>query len=387
MEDATDQRAAAYEINCVERALRKIHARIYVIEKGKYSKRTGKSLSPPLPAASSSPKPLDSLRRRLPRYYWYRTSKWGLNVGGSQTSLTRKYLKCVILTLFAGVVGSGHATWILAYAIYCASGDNTLPVGDTRFSAVVSLACGAFTSAAYYAGASRLENAYDNLKRDRPESWKIQRNRVLSKERHAEAVRWSLLNSFLAGTIGTGIFMRHLATDGGLLTVYWDDETRGWLHFFGGFVLVFFWIDLWAYCAHRFLHMKMIYKYIHKWHHRYQPPTAWTAFGMHPLEFVFFQMGGIFCCFLFKIHLMAFLTNAVFVAYHGQVDHSGIDFEGDMPWQPSVHFHDDHHQYFHVNFGQSLIMWDWLFGTLRQRQRTYGEDIFVGDAARKKKKA
>ena len=115
--------------------------------------------------------------------------------------------------------------------------------------------------------------------------------------------------------------------------------------------------------------------------------AAFTAFAMHPLEFIFFQMGGISCCFLFRIHIVAFMANALLVAYHGQVDHSGIDFEGDLPWQPSVHFHDDHHKYFHVNFGQSLIVWDWLFGTLRQRKRLYGESIFVGDCASRASKS
>lgn len=161
-----------------------------------------------------------------------------------------------------------------------------------------------------------------------------------------------------------------------------DLEGRTWTDFFTGVVLVFFWIDIWAYFAHRFLHMKGIYKYFHKWHHRYQPPTAITAFAMHPCEFILFQLGGISCCFLFEIHILAFMFNAIFVSYHGQVDHSGIDFEGDLPWQPSVQYHDDHHRFFHVNFGQNLILWDYLFGTLRQDNRKYGEDVFVGSQAK-----
>jgi hypothetical protein len=32
---------------------------------------------------------------------------------------------------------------------------------------------------------------------------------------------------------------------------------------------------------------------------------------------------------------------------------SRIDFDGDFPWQPSTKYHDDHHKYFHVNFGQA----------------------------------
>jgi len=291
-------------------------------------------------------------------------------------------------------------------------------VNKLWFCLAVCVMNGLFTSSSYYFGASRLEHAYNVLQENNPEDWKCQPRRKLSPKLHAEAVRWSLVNSFLAGFVGTAIFMRHLNT-GNLLKLYYDVNDHGWvgrfcdsstaiLHththtqsinqssqstfslkqvrFFRDVVLVYIWIDIWAYTIHRFLHMKFIYKYIHKWHHRYVAPTAFTAFGMHPVEFLMLQMGGLSCCFLFEIHIMAFMANGVHIAYHGQVDHSGIDFEGDLPWQPSVQFHDDHHRFFHVNFGQSFIVWDWLFGTLRQGNRKYGEDIFVGDCARSPQK-
>lgn len=277
-----------------------------------------------------------------------------------------------------------------------------LPVNKLWFCLAVCVVNGMFTSCSYYFGASHLEHAYNVrrgvfftltpfthetrkntqvLQKDNPEDWKCQPKRKLSPKLHAEAVKWSLVNSFLAGFVGTAIFMRHLNT-GNLLKVYYDVNDHGWIRFFRDLVLVYCWIDVWAYTIHRFLHMKFIYKYIHKWHHRYVAPTAFTAFGMHPVEFLMLQMGGLSCCFLFEIHIMAFMANGVHIAYHGQIDHSGIDFEGDLPWQPSVQFHDDHHRFFHVNFGQSFIVWDWLFGTLRQGNRKYGEDIFVGDCGR-----
>lgn len=36
------------------------------------------------------------------------------------------------------------------------------------------------------------------------------------------------------------------------------------------------------------------------------------------------------------------------------------------------------HKYFHLNMGVTLILWDWLFGTLRREDRVYTEDTFVG---------
>lgn len=46
--------------------------------------------------------------------------------------------------------------------------------------------------------------------------------------------------------------------------------------------------------------------------------------------------------------------------YHGIIDHSGINFKAYwwQPWQPNCIFHDNHHQYFHVNFGFNIKYWD-----------------------------
>lgn len=45
---------------------------------------------------------------------------------------------------------------------------------------------------------------------------------------------------------------------------------------------------------------------------------------------------------------------------HGIIDHSGITFKAQwwQPWQPDAIFHDNHHQYFHVNYGFNLFIWD-----------------------------
>ena len=51
------------------------------------------------------------------------------------------------------------------------------------------------------------------------------------------------------------------------------------------------------------------------------------------------------------------------------------------PWQPPPRFHDDHHVYFHVNFGQTLGLWDRVFGTWRRVGRVYGEHVYGGKGA------
>ena len=44
-------------------------------------------------------------------------------------------------------------------------------------------------------------------------------------------------------------------------------------------------------------------------------------------------------------------------------------------------FHDDHHKYFHLNFGQHTLFFDYIFGTLRDGRKKYGEEVFGGQGA------
>ena len=57
----------------------------------------------------------------------------------------------------------------------------------------------------------------------------------------------------------------------------------------------------------------------------------------------------------------------------------GVKLRSIWPWQASTSYHDDHHAHFHVNFGQHLMLWDRLHGTLRRADRRYGEDVFGGE--------
>jgi len=99
---------------------------------------------------------------------------------------------------------------------------------------------------------------------------------------------------------------------------------------------------------------------------------------------VAFQIAGIIQLCFIETHIIGYLVTVLFVAYHNQVDHSGIDFEGSLPWLPSTKYHDDHHLLFHLNYGLHFVGWDWIGNTLRTRDREYGEDRFVGDQEKPK---
>ena len=84
----------------------------------------------------------------------------------------------------------------------------------------------------------------------------------------------------------------------------------------------------------------------------------------------------VFC----SCNLVTFSLGLIYIYYHGIIDHSGINFKRHwwQPWQPDCIFHDNHHQYFHVNFGFNVELWDKIHGTYRRKDRIYREDIFYG---------
>ena len=75
--------------------------------------------------------------------------------------------------------------------------------------------------------------------------------------------------------------------------------------------------------------------------------------------------------------IVAFVVSS-YTMYHLIEDHSGVKKTPIWPWQPTTEYHDNHHQYFHCNFGQHILLFDQLFGTLRNESKQYGEGVFGG---------
>jgi lathosterol oxidase len=110
----------------------------------------------------------------------------------------------------------------------------------------------------------------------------------------------------------------------------------------------------------------VLFRAIHRWHHRTLSPTAFTAPAMHPLEFLSYQAVAAVPLFLFPIPAWGVIFTLLYHNVVGMFDHSGIDFGAWFPWQPPPRFHDAHHAHFRLNYGQTLGLWDRMFGTERR---------------------
>ncbi|RHY12692.1 hypothetical protein DYB25_003363 [Aphanomyces astaci] len=125
--------------------------------------------------------------------------------------------------------------------------------------------------------------------------------------------------------------------------------------------------DFYNYWAHRLLHWKRIYKYIHKVHHEYAAPFGITAEYAHPAETLILGIGTFLGPFLLTRHLLTLWVWMCVRVIQSVDSHCGYE----LPWSPTrflpfwggaVH-HDYHHEKFDVNYASFFTVWDYVFGT------------------------
>ncbi|APR81347.1 Sterol desaturase family protein [Minicystis rosea] len=228
----------------------------------------------------------------------------------------------------------------------------------------------------YYGIAGLFELVYYRGRRDQAETWKCQPKRWLSSKMQREQLLLGTAN-MTAASIASGFFAHYLAT-GGKSAVYLDWRERGIVFSLVMTVVYFFLTDMGLYWAHRLLHRPLLFRYIHRYHHRYTAPTAFTALATHPLEFATYQSVMLIPLFFMPIYVGGLIAVLLYQNYVALVDHAGVDLHPWIPCRPPTRFHDDHHVHFHVNYGQNLGIWDRIFGTYRRVGRVYGADVFGG---------
>ena len=136
--------------------------------------------------------------------------------------------------------------------------------------------------------------------------------------------------------------------------------------------------DFFHYWAHRIEHYGVLYKYVHKLHHKYKYTMLQFTHCHHPLDLVISNsLPHIITMFL--IPKMSFLTYNMILIYKVYVEisgHSGKKINASsFPqciWLPkmfnieiTVNYHDEHHIYNTRNYTKRFSLWDKVFGTFK----------------------
>ncbi len=220
---------------------------------------------------------------------------------------------------------------------------------------------------------------YYRRRRDRAAEWKIQPKRW-SPERVRKRDLWLGTANLLGASTLSGCLAYLIATRNPT-RIYFADAGHSILLGVALTVIYFMGTDVALYWAHRLLHRPALFRAIHRWHHRTTTPNAFTAASMHPVEFAIYQAMVFLPVFVMPVPVWGLIFVLIYQNVVALIDHSGVKLRSRLPWQPPPRFHDDHHVYFHVNYGQTLGMWDRMFGTWRREGRVYGEHFFGGRGA------
>ena len=81
------------------------------------------------------------------------------------------------------------------------------------------------------------------------------------------------------------------------------------------------------------------------------------------------------------VHWAVYILVVGYTYLIGMIDHCGIDVRWPLPLHSGNRFHDDHHVYFHCNYGHHTQLFDKLHKTVRRGDRRYGADVFGGRGA------
>lgn len=143
----------------------------------------------------------------------------------------------------------------------------------------------------------------------------------------------------------------------------------GMIELYGTFLISKLVWDNMFYWAHRMLHMKTLYKHIHKQHHQYTGSIGFAAEYAHFIESLLSnQLPTFLVWFVGGFHMCAFMSSVVIKLESTYETHSGYCFHGSwlqkigLTNSEQAAYHDFHHAKNRGNFGHTYI--DWVFGTM-----------------------
>ncbi|MBM3168899.1 MAG: sterol desaturase family protein [Bacteroidetes bacterium] len=170
------------------------------------------------------------------------------------------------------------------------------------------------------------------------------------------------------------------ATIASLVFVVWRPYTQlfrdplqyGWGYLVLSFPMMLLIHDAYFYWVHRIMHHPKLYKRIHHVHHLSTNPSPWTAYAFHPLEAIL-EAGIIpLIAFTLPVSQQALGYFLLFQFVYNVYGHLGYELYPKNfhkhwlgKWINTGTAHNQHHQYFHGNYGLYTLIWDRLFGTLR----------------------
>ncbi|RHZ67469.1 hypothetical protein CDV55_107402 [Aspergillus turcosus] len=123
--------------------------------------------------------------------------------------------------------------------------------------------------------------------------------------------------------------------------------------------------DFCIYWIHRGLHHPLIYKTLHKPHHKWIMPSPFASHAFHPLDGWSQSVPYHVFPFIFPLQKLAYVFLFGFINLWTVMIHDG-EYVANSPIINGAACHTMHHLYFNYNYGQFTTLWDRLGGSYRK---------------------
>lgn len=146
----------------------------------------------------------------------------------------------------------------------------------------------------------------------------------------------------------------------------YDTSAEGpglWYDFFQ-FPLFLVFTDCFIYLIHRGLHHPLVYRHLHKPHHKWIMPTPYASHAFHPIDGFAQSVPYHVFPFIFPLQKLAYVGLFVFINFWTIMIHDG-EYYANNPVINGAACHSVHHFAFNYNYGQYTTFWDRIGGSYR----------------------
>ncbi|KII89841.1 hypothetical protein PLICRDRAFT_40014 [Plicaturopsis crispa FD-325 SS-3] len=174
----------------------------------------------------------------------------------------------------------------------------------------------------------------------------------------------------------------------GYSKLYESVDEHGWTYLLFTIPFFLFFTDIGIYFIHRGLHHPLVYKTLHKPHHKWLVPTPFASHAFHPMDGFAQSIPYHVFIFVFPMHRVLYLVMFILVNFWSIFIHDS-DMITDHPLEKIVNgpaHHTLHHLYFTVNYGQYFTLADRLGNSYRQPEASLDPllEVKMLDAKNKK---
>lgn len=145
-----------------------------------------------------------------------------------------------------------------------------------------------------------------------------------------------------------------------------------WLYDMGTLILLILIHDTYFYWMHRLVHQPVLFRRVHKVHHLSKNPSPWASLSFQPAEAVLEIIWILPVQWLIPIQPSIWLAFAFVILAINVMGHLNVEiYPGSwkknpvLKWLNFSGMHNQHHQFFHGNYGLYFSFWDRMMGTLR----------------------